>query len=425
MNKSVDFIKVGIMVHPPYSLGVNYIDTPNPGFSVELVKLFCNTFSNSIRCQYEKAENNMYGTLINGAWVGMVANIADGKYDISHPNFDPNEHRFRMIDFALPIMSSPIILVTRRPDHFGSNVNLLNSLVFHWKVWLTLICLSLHIGLFMSSVQMARLNSKWIKSVFTNCINSFDLLSGQSSFRNVTLLSARFLLIFWAVAVLILSGIYSGTLVSSLLRRNQYVLPFGDFDTFVRCVEKFRCRLIIDKNSLSKSPLQKIFYSETEIYIKLRNALEYNKPLICDTMKEIFPNISLEKNIYLVGLMTQVDYLIESDLNKGCQYKWVHAAYSNMQSFPMKKNSFLKERLNLFSSYVVQSGLWRKIYSKYYYAEQECEMRNVLGENLKPINILNFFGCLFILIMGISIASGALLCELTKFWISKKYIMCS
>lgn len=145
-NHASRVIKVGLIYNPPYSYGIDYANSSRPGFSIELLRVFCQLFS--FRCIIQEANSTMYGRLLNGTWYGMIGQIIDNTFDISHPNFDPTEQRFQFVDFSLPLTYSPVLLVTRKPTFYGNNVNLLNSLVFHWTVWLCILLFAIYIGLF-------------------------------------------------------------------------------------------------------------------------------------------------------------------------------------------------------------------------------------------------------------------------------------
>lgn len=252
-----------------------------------------------------------------------------------------------------------------------------------------------------------------LHNFFVSCIDAFSVISNQGRINNVVNVSIGFLVSFWSVAVLILSGIYSGQLVSSLLYQNLKLYPFDNFESFVDCVENDSCKFIADNDSLSYSYLQKIFFSENNAYRRLMKALDSNKMIVTETVDEALKKISKEKDLYLVSVMAEIDYLLATDFNKDCIYKWVQFDYF-MHTFPMSKNFKFKKEINEFALFASQFGLFHKTYSKYLNTERDCKTY-VLGESLRPINLVNFLGCLFILIIGIVVASVFLLFENAKY----------
>lgn len=83
-----------------------------------------------------------------------------------------------------------------------------------------------------------------------NCFDAYVIFTNQTQDQKLIYSGTRILLVFWAVAAVIVTGIYSGNLLASLLKSN-ISYPFHDYDTFVDCLEIKNCRLISTSMSTS------------------------------------------------------------------------------------------------------------------------------------------------------------------------------
>lgn len=291
-----------------YHIRVGFVASKPPIMLIEVVKIFCKFFQ--FNCQMQKAETNEYGYYENGRWNGMIGLIENNTYDISVPEFSNTIQRFSALDFTLPVFYSRIILVTRMPILRQRSVG--SFLGFKWSVWLCLILASFVISLALVTFTSHKNKSQFLWTIFDRCTTLFFMITNQYSDMPIVYLYAKFLVLFWFLFTVIINGVYSGHMVSLLLKYETTV-PFSDLDTFIICVKEQRCQLAT--NTLSKSYIQDVLNSTTDRSGQLRHALKKN-PILIESNKNVLLHTILDsgKDIFITWMMTESGYY---DLVKG------------------------------------------------------------------------------------------------------------
>lgn len=415
---SQEVIRVGMFYDKPYSYGVRNESNNEQIFHKDFVYLFCKT--SNVTCEFHTSPDNDYGYFTNGKWHGMVKHISDGLFDLSFPYFTLNKERFEVIDFSTPVIYIPLILVTRKPDLSISSINLLSPFVFHWTAWILLILFSLVIGVLIAVYEINPLGRRFCFRLLTGCIDAFSFVTNQTSELVVPRLCVRFIIGFWAMSIVILCGIYCGKLTSSLIRSTSGKLPFNDLITFVDCLETSECQLVLHKEHLSF--VTDIYVSDSPIGNRLKHFLENHHIFQFGSLKETLRQILMDKSRYLVAMMSHADYLMSSNFNVNCLYSWVQFG-TDVNAFPFRKNSTFKETLNLFVERANQAGIFSKVYSDMFGVEQECLIKQYDNLSIR-INLIQFLGCLFVLLIGIIVSASIFSVEIFKPWFwknSKKF----
>lgn len=398
------------IVRPPFMYNETLINGDKVGFDIEVMETFCKVQNYS--CSYLLHPSNMYAYYKNGTWHGMIKYIQDKVCDMSTMSAALTEERFRLVDFTLPIDSLPFLLVTRNTES-SQQISVVSSLVFSWTVWLVLILLAALIGLAMAFNQ----NTRSLLNCISYCTDVFSIVTAQTNLQYPNRRSIRVLLTFWSFAMLILCEAYSGQLVSSMVR-NKSKIPFNNFESFVDCVENNECRLIVNELITTSPIIHDILYSNITIYKRLRDKFITNPLLVGDSTKQILDKISLEKDIYLTSILLSETYLRETEMNKNCMYKSFTLRNERMGALITKHNRFLEEILNRFIAKFAKSAYSDKLSNKYFGKESVCERSQLLRET-RPITVASFFGCIFILMVGTSVASGTFVMELLKVYYGK------
>ncbi len=57
--------------------------------------------------------HKIYGTFVNGTWIGVIGDIINGLFDTSFPVFTPLEARLNVIDFSQAVLGSSTTFMTR------------------------------------------------------------------------------------------------------------------------------------------------------------------------------------------------------------------------------------------------------------------------------------------------------------------------
>lgn len=409
MLNNSNVVRVGTFYDAPLSYGTkeNFFTKPK-ALATEFLYAYCET--QNVNCDFQESPDDQYG-YFNGTWQGMVKHIHDGMFELSFPMFTPSSQRFEEIDFSIPIAYIPLLLVTRNPKLSAISIDLLSPFVFDWSVWVLLVVFSTLIGIFVALSETPILSGSFCYKLFSNCIDVFSLITNQGGLLIVPRLSIRFMVAFWVLSIVILSGVYSGQLVQSLINNNVSKLPFHDFLSFIECIEKRKCRLVLPDSQLSF--VTEVYDSDSDLYKRLRKALLRNKLAKTGTIKELLDFIDADKRYYSVAIMSHIDFLVGSNHEKHCSYSWVQYDVE-VEAFPYGKNATFKEKLNMFVHRVNEAGLFQKYYSKLFGKEKDCKI-NDFDRNLLHINIIQFIGCLFVYFVGLFISSVVLCVEYVKY----------
>lgn len=406
INKTLTPLKVGIFVDPPW-INENWENSTNKdrGILIDLLDIFCQMMN--AKCELIKAPSPGYGDFTNGTWHGMVKYISENLFNLSFPGYTPTQQRFEVIDFSDRVYKVPLVLVTRAAD--PKSLSLWSFMAFHWSVWLLLLGASTFMGVFMAFIEINQWNpKKFVTRGFIRCLDSFAIMSNQGLEVEMVRISVRLLVTFWALATLVLGGVYSGHLLSFMIGTRPG-LPFKDFDTFSICVEMRKCRLVA--HSMSISFIQSIFTSPDPAFVRINKSIPYNPIKVVPNEHELVQLILDTKDVYLTWYTSHPQFMDVTHSNKKCLYSTVDSTFTDDMAFPLPKNSSIKENLNINVTYIMAMGIPDKIYNDYIGVEGECTPKKVDDSNNKPLPFTSIIGLLFILACGGVLGFGALICE--------------
>lgn len=146
--------------------------------------------------------------------------------------------------------------------------------------------------------------------------------------------------------------------------------------------------------------------SEIDSYKRLLKASQINPAINGGTYNERLAVILKEQNRFFVAVMGQLAFINSSHANKKCMFHYIQYSIE-FTSFPIRKNFPFKEKLNLFVHYANEAGLGQK-YSFF----SNCETVVKRDKGLIRINIFEFCGCLFILLIGVFVGLAVFFFEI-------------
>lgn len=399
-------INVAYIIQAPHTFDLSYTNLTNSGIHGDVVKLFCEKF----HCHYKLMPNNDFGTLENGTWTGMTRCIYDGDCDLGVPFLIATADRSSVLSFSQPLFYMNLFLVTRHAGFYNTLPEFFSSLVFNYSVWLCLIVLSSFIGLLVTIAHcnlMDKRSLTWFHCA-SSSIDAFSFITAQTGdLTKITHLSIRFLLSFWGMALVIMCGVYSGQVMSSVILINKAKLPFHDFATFVDCIEVKQCVFLMNEQvesfrSTSRLPVYERFWA----YLK------YNEKFFVNTTQEMMSKIVSEKNRYLVTMMLENVFLEETNYNEKCLYDTVQ-----LETYPValgyRKNFKYKKPLDEFVIKYLESGFGQHGAQKYLKKEINCA-RGDISRELKPVSVPNFVGSVYIVLIGVVISFIAFIIEIAR-----------
>lgn len=283
-----------------------------PYFTVIVVKLLCS--QPQFTCIVEKSKTKEFGVYENGSWKGILGLVANGTYDITLPEFTNTYQRFNAVDFTMPVFYVPMLLVTRMPTY--TRLSLDGFMGLQWAVWLCITVAVLMISLTVSTTNNRYSVARYCCNFCNHYMNIFALLTNQFPGVQIVYISTKFLISFWALCSVIVCGLYSGQLLSTLIKF-QTLLPFNDFESFTVCVEKGICQLATDTPSTSY--IQDILHSNTIDNIRLTEAFK-NNPILIELKEEILIQKILETNHKYVTWLVAENQFVKTIRGKCSSY---------------------------------------------------------------------------------------------------------
>lgn len=412
INKSVTSLNIGVFWDPPWIRQL-WRNGSKPGIFMEYLKLIC--ISLLADCRFVEAETTEYGYFENGSWHGILKDIIDGKYNTTFPSFSPTPERSELFDFSDLVFHLPFVLFTRIAGPLEFSI--WNFLVFHWSVWICFLFLSIFIGTFYAFSESRHKHKlkKVLAKSFNNCLDAFPLMSSVNESPEVVFLSANFLILFWSLMTVIITGVYASRLLSDMTRP-QSNRPFTDFNTFVTCVEEKNCRLAT--NALSNSNIQEIYNSSLDVLNRLKAALVDN-PIIEDSEYNILQLMLKTKHQYVTWYTSYAYFAEMTEQNRNCLYTMVLTEWVDLMAFPFLKNSTLLKKLNSKISTLNEMGVLQRIFNEYVGTEQNCQEKSIEGS--KPMKFTSMAGLLLIIAIGGILAFLSFIVEIVYYQLIKIY----
>lgn len=380
-------LKVGVLTFPPF-INECWRTCKNAGFIMDTVKLLCSTYNYS--CVYIDSQD---AGIQNMSWTALVENVRDGLYDTTMPIISATPERYAMVDFSHTVFYMELFFVFRTPQPPQMSINRLMAL--QWNVWLCLILCMTIIGVILTLADIHTIGKKCFSLIFWNCLDAFALFTNQYPEMHLAHAGSQILMGFWAVSVLIVSGIYSGNLLNFLLR-SKLDYPFHDFNTFIECLDQKECQLVLTSNSSSFAVM--LNNTEVEQFARIMKALAKNNPTVSPSPANIIKDLLHVKDRYLVWFTTQAAFASITNDNVECLYTTVRSGYYDWYHFPLKKHSKFKKNIDQFALNLRATGWHAKLFTSYVKTNTICKSEKT--NDGKPMPLSSMFSLLFILAIG-------------------------
>lgn len=389
-------LKIAAMEYSPFVESCWRTCEKAHGFFMEIVQLMCNTQKfHCIFFHYNTSDKE-------NSWNSLIEQVRDGVYDTTIPIITATPERAAMIDFSPTIFFAQMILVFRTPT--VNQWSFSNLLAMQWNVWLCLlICITI-IALLLTTAECRTLGKNVLSKVIINCLNTFAIFTNQTQEMDLFHLSMRIIIAFWAVSALIVSGVYSGKLLTFLLKM-KIVYPFHDFGTFVECLEREECQFATNMNP--SIVISMFSNDEIEYALRINKVIHKTGIAIYPSVDGLTEDILRRKDKYLVWFATEPNFLASVEDHKECKFTYVSTNFFDRYHFPMRKNSTFKKIIDSFTLRVRSMGRHLKMYNKY--GDISCvPQQNTEG---KPMPVSTMFSLLFALLIGFAISLCVLCIE--------------
>lgn len=359
-------VRIGLVNESyPGTVEIDKLDTPNPGYAVELTKIICESLN--FTCLFEVAPTTAYGHVSNGKWVGLLGYVMEGRYDTSIPVFTLTADRVKDFDFTRTGIHEHLSFVTRKPtvqpgghlsDIFGP---------FRVQVWLFLVLSILLMTVLITKSQMWSRSKRRSKQTLVYFSNVFIILivflSRKAPLIKRSRVPTNVILVFWGLSSIVLIASYTCGLLSAMLR-SRPSLPFKDYESLQECIESHKCQFITTQSGA------KLFLSDiessnpaSELY-RLKKSLKHNPPIEVADIKKVLTQMRQETDRFLVTWPTVLHGLQIVDNMTQCALHSVGYA-DQLRTFPFRQGDRLQDHFQVRLSDLKQTGIDAKIIAKY------------------------------------------------------------
>ncbi len=135
-----------------------------------------------ICCEFHAVSHSLFGSIDNGSWNGLVAQIMNGEFDTAIPQLTPTTTRRTVLEFTNDFVFQRMILASR-PES-AHDMNFSTIFVFHPEIWVLILISAAIIASFAGvSIAFKRNYSrnKAIKAYSTDFLDSATVITGQST----------------------------------------------------------------------------------------------------------------------------------------------------------------------------------------------------------------------------------------------------
>lgn len=375
------------------------------GMLMETLHIFCGLYN--FICRYIEFPLNRFNSSGNTSWDALIEKVRDGYFDTTVPLLSATQKRSEIIDFSEAVYDLPLLLVFRMPPPIKLSFNRLMAL--DWKVWLCITACAAIVGIILTFAEIRKAGKKFFVRSFLSFLDTLAILTNQSQEMNLFRTSTRILLLFWAVSALVVSGVYSGTLLKFLLE-NKLDYPFTDLNSFLVCLEKQQCQLAL--NSASSSHTALLFNSTKENNERIQKILQKNPPIISESYTILASQVASTLDKYVVWLTTEPTLYRVRNQSWDCNFTSIKTGVTDLFRFPVQKNSSLKNILDSFAFRLKTSGLNLRFYNRYNANKKPCKQEQKVDEESRtPLPIVSMYNLLFILLVGYVLSTFILIYE--------------
>ncbi len=415
LNKSS--IDIGVIHAPPYSDRCFFMPNASnpglcmPGFGIEVAQLICQIIS--VQCDFHLENHTNWGSLINGSWDGLLGAVKSEVYDMTVPAFRYDEQRMADFRFTPPVFHLKNIFVTRRSSM--SDFDLTKVFVFKPQTWgliLATSCVVATLVVLSGIYKSGQHRTIYFNGTFFGVSNLF---SGQSVPDNLIVGdSARIIVGFWAIGVLLLVGHFSGNLLAMLLETRSDP-PFHDRYSLISCLEKGRCRLIAP--TTSSSLFSVVFGSNLSLLntwqSSLRSALKGDiGQVIVVPQNDMVDYISMNIDKFNVWYEQELDLLVAGD--RTCEVESIQDESITASSMIPKDGKYdcLETELETAITTAREQGYLDLVMTKYIGNFGNCHDAKFQET---PLPLKPFLGIVFLVAVGCGVGLISCVAEILVF----------
>lgn len=312
-------------------------------------------------------------------------------------------------------------MATRAPQSVQGGVGFRVVFAFHWETWCVFISAYLITALLI--IFAARKVFHMISdtesppNVFVAIFDQWlSLMTHKHHDKYLVLDFVRIAVACFSLASMVLASSYTGVLFSEKLK-TSISLPYEDFESFVVCLEKKRCRIVV--STLSISFIQILLGPGSDLGRRASMTFDRNPPLIMPNM-DAKKAIIEDQSTYLVWIGDKNVFETDFQSAAECKFYILETGYSEAWTFPIRKRSPLKPICDSVAVAFQDLGLQEGALLRYKRASRKCDP-NVFNKRSRVSDSATTYAGLCLLAIGIGCGCFVLLTEVAIEWWRSKW----
>ncbi|XP_043509315.1 glutamate receptor ionotropic, NMDA 2B isoform X11 [Frieseomelitta varia] len=377
------------------------------GFCIDLLQ----KFSEEIGFTYElvRVEDGKWGTLENGKWNGLIADLVNRKTDMVMTSLMINAEREAVVDFTVPYMETGIAIVVAKRTGIISPTAFLEP--FDTASWMLVGIVAIHAATIMillfewlspSGFNMKKNPSpnhrfSFCRTYWLVWAVLFQAAVHIDSPRGFT---ARFMTNVWALFAVVFLAIYTANLAAFMITREEFHEFTGVDDH--RLAKPWSHKPMFKFGTIpwshTDSTLAK-YFKEMHTYMK-----KFNKSSVADGIEAV---ISGEMDAFIYD-GTVLDYLVAQD--EDCRLLTVGSWYAMTgYGLAFSRNSKYLQMFNKRLLDYRDNGDLERL--RRYWMTGTCKPGREVQKSSDPLALEQFLSAFLLLMMGILLAVAFLLLE--------------
>ncbi|XP_054012275.1 glutamate receptor ionotropic, NMDA 2B isoform X1 [Hylaeus anthracinus] len=377
------------------------------GFCIDLLQ----KFSEEIGFTYElvRVEDGKWGTLENGKWNGLIADLVNRKTDMVMTSLMINSEREAVVDFTVPYMETGIAIVVAKRTGIISPTAFLEP--FDTASWMLVGIVAIHAATVMillfewlspSGFNMKKNPSpnhrfSFCRTYWLVWAVLFQAAVHIDSPRGFT---ARFMTNVWALFAVVFLAIYTANLAAFMITREEFH-EFSGVDD-LRLAKPFSHKPMFKFGTIpwshTDSTLAK-YFKEMHAYMKA-----FNKTSVAEGIEAV---ISGEMDAFIYD-GTVLDYLVAQD--EDCRLLTVGSWYAMTgYGLAFSRNSKYLQMFNKRLLDYRNNGDLERL--RRYWMTGTCKPGREVQKSSDPLALEQFLSAFLLLMMGILLAAAFLLLE--------------
>ncbi|XP_076386338.1 glutamate ionotropic receptor NMDA type subunit 2 isoform X7 [Megachile rotundata] len=377
------------------------------GFCIDLLQ----KFSEEIGFTYElvRVEDGKWGTLENGKWNGLIADLVNRKTDMVMTSLMINSEREAVVDFTVPYMETGIAIVVAKRTGIISPTAFLEP--FDTASWMLVGIVAIHAATIMillfewlspSGFNMKKNPSpnhrfSFCRTYWLVWAVLFQAAVHIDSPRGFT---ARFMTNVWALFAVVFLAIYTANLAAFMITREEFHEFTGVDDH--RLARPYSHKPMFKFGTIpwshTDSTLAK-YFKEMHAYMK-----KFNKSSVAEGIETV---ISGEMDAFIYD-GTVLDYLVAQ--NEDCRLLTVGSWYAMTgYGLAFSRNSKYLQMFNKRLLDYRDNGDLERL--RRYWMTGTCKPGKEVQKSSDPLALEQFLSAFLLLMMGILLAAAFLLLE--------------